>query len=112
MTRRRLSWLATALVVASGASLAAWATATVHEVHQYGRAFLLVRLDIARGDVTRFINDDPFLHQMYVSSNKFSFDSDEQQPGQSIDVTWPVAGTFTVQCHIHPTMHLTVNVKR
>jgi plastocyanin len=110
MTGRWAAWLAVALFVACGASLAAWAMGTVHEVHQYGRAFLLVRLDIAKGDITRFINDDPFLHQMYVSSDKFSFDSDEQQPGQSIDVTWPVAGTFTVQCHIHPTMHLTVNV--
>jgi plastocyanin len=88
----------------------AWA-ATVHDVHQYGRAFLLIQLDIAKGDVTRFINDDPFLHQMYVTSPKFSFDSDEQPPGKTIDVTWPVAGTFTVHCHIHPTMGLVVNVK-
>lgn len=99
------------MIAALAGSLAASATGTVHDVHQYGRAFLLIKLDIAKGDVTRFINDDPFLHQMYVSSGTFSFDSDEQQPGQTMDVSWPVAGTFTVQCHIHPTMHLTVNVK-
>jgi plastocyanin len=111
MTKQfRFPWLSTALLAALAGSVAAWA-ATVHDVHQYGRAFLLVRLDIAKGDALRFINDDPFLHQMYVSSGNFSFDSDEQAPGQSIDVTFPVAGTFTVQCHIHPTMHLTVNVK-
>jgi plastocyanin len=112
MTKRlRFVWLGVPLVAALGASLAAWAVPMVHDVHQYGRAFLLVRLDMQKGDVTRFINDDPFLHQMYVSSGTFSFDSDEQQPGQSIDVTWPVRGTFTVHCHIHPTMGLVVNVK-
>ncbi|HEX4112067.1 MAG TPA: hypothetical protein VH020_05975 [Stellaceae bacterium] len=103
----RLGVLSSALVVSS---FLAWA-ATVHRVDQYGRAFLLTKIDIARGDALKFVNDDPFLHQMYVASRTFSFDSDEQQPGASIDVTFPVAGTFVVQCHIHPTMRLVVNVK-
>ena len=47
MTPLRLVGLLTAVMVASGATLAARAMGTVHDVHQYGRAFLLVRLDIA-----------------------------------------------------------------
>ncbi|HEY5208336.1 MAG TPA: hypothetical protein VIJ42_02705 [Stellaceae bacterium] len=91
-------------------SLAAWA-ATVHRVDQYGRAFMFTTIDIAKGDTIAFVNDDPFLHQAYIYSPTFNVDSDEQPPGKTIDVTFPVAGTFDVQCHIHPTMHLTVNVK-
>lgn len=110
MNPARIFRLGALCIILAGSSLAAWA-ATVHRVDQYGRAFLLTKLDIARGDVLEFVNDDPFLHQMYVNSPTFSFDSDEQPPGKTIDVTWPVAGTFVVQCHIHPTMRLVVNVK-
>ena len=100
-----------ALAVAAGMlTPLAWAT-TVHDVHQHGRAFAQSSITIAVGDTIRFVNDDPFLHQAYVVSRKFAFDSDEQPPGKVIDVTWPVAGTFIVRCHIHPTMRLVVNVK-
>jgi plastocyanin len=107
--RRSLRFGVPFLAVA-GVALAAGAAA-VHRVDQYGRAFMQLKVDIARGDIIEFVNDDPFLHQMYVNAPGFSFDSDEQAPGKVIDVTFPVAGTFDVQCHIHPTMHLTVNVK-
>ena len=40
-----------------------------------------------------------------------SFDSDEQPPGQTIEVRFPVRGTFPVRCHIHPKMLLTVHVQ-
>jgi plastocyanin len=93
-----------------GLSLAAGA-ATVHRVDQYGRAFLFAKIDIARGDTIHFVNDDPFLHQIYVHARDFNFDSDEQPPGQSVDVTFSTAGRFDVQCHIHPLMHLVVNVR-
>ena len=110
MRKTRLAWLGAILAGAGCAAAAAWA-ATVHDMHQYGRQFMLAKIAVARGDTIRFVNDDPFLHQIYVVSDTFNFDSDEQPPGQAIDVTWPIAGTFVVQCHIHPTMHLIVNVK-
>ncbi len=99
-----------ALAATLAVSLAA-AAMSVHRVDQRGRAFSTARIDIGRGDTIQFVNDDPFLHQIYVYSRRFNYDSDEQPPGMTIDVTFPIAGTFVVQCHIHPTMHLVVNVK-
>jgi plastocyanin len=85
--------------------------ASVYTVIQRGRAFSTAEITVERGDTTRFTNEDEFLHQIYVDSNQMSFDSDEQRPGQTIEVQFPKSGTFPVRCHIHPKMLLTVRVK-
>jgi plastocyanin len=59
----------------------------------------------------RFTNEDPYVHQIYVDSPNFQFESNLQPPAQIIDVRFSVAGIFQVMCHIHPTMHLTVTVQ-
>jgi plastocyanin len=63
------------------------------------------------GDTISFTNDDEFLHQIYVRSDRFQFESAEQTPGETIDVLFPVQGDFAVECEIHPKMHLAVTVK-
>lgn len=95
------------LMLASASALAA----AVHHIAQKGRAFSVGEITIARGDTVQFTNDDEFLHQIYVDSSGMSFDSDEQPPGQTIAVRFPVHGTFPVRCHIHPKMLLTVHVQ-
>ena len=62
------------------------------------------------GGRVRFKNDDEYLHQLYVASQIFSFDSNEQKPGETIDIQFPVAGNFKVLCAIHPKMKLDVHV--
>ena len=105
-TRRRRLVVAAALVAAMPAL-----AASVHTVAQRGRAFAVAAITIARGDSIRFTNEDEFLHQIYVDSAEMAVDSDEQLPGQAIEVRFPQAGTFPVRCHIHPKMLLTVTVK-
>ena len=85
--------------------------AAAHRVAQKGRAFSLGQITIARGDTVLFSNDDEFLHQIYVDSPNMNFDSDEQPPGQTIQVNFPRSGTFPVRCHIHPKMLLVVRVE-
>jgi len=101
-----LTIAATLLLVAT-----ALCAASVHRVVQKGRAFSLGQVTIARGDTVLFTNDDEFLHQIYVDSRNMSFDSDEQPPGQAIQVNFPRAGSFPVRCHIHPKMLLVVHVE-
>ena len=83
----------------------------VHPVIQKGRAFNLADVAIAVGDTVEFENQDEFLHQIYVKSDAFNFESAEQPPGENVPLRFPVAGTFEVLCEIHPKMHLTVTVK-
>jgi plastocyanin len=87
------------------------AAAAVHRIAQKGRAFAVPEITINSGDTVLFTNEDEFLHQIYVASGGMAFDSNEQAPGQTIEVNFPRPGTFTVRCHIHPKMLLTVHVR-
>lgn len=101
--------LALALTLAGGTGLA-WAAMVT--VSQKDRVFQPGTLSIARGDTVRIVNDDgELLHHAYVKTPQFSFDSGEQEPGSKTDVVFPVTGTFTVLCAIHPKMRLVVTVK-
>jgi plastocyanin len=79
-------------------------------VSQVSRAFSVGELRIARSDRVRFSNDDKFRHQIYVESESFSFESDEQDPGTIVEINFTKVGYFEVRCHIHPKMLLTVDV--
>ncbi len=87
------------------------AAANVVSVVQKGRAFSVSTMQVVRGGVVRFVNDDLFLHQVYVDSSSFSFDTDEQEPGTTVEIQFPKAGLFEVRCHIHPKMLLQVEVR-
>ena len=92
---------------------AAWAarSAAPYQVSQKGRAFQPGELTIRRGETVQIVNDDAdLLHHAYVDSERFTFDSGDQEPGSKTDVTFPVSGTFAVLCGIHPKMKLTVHV--
>jgi plastocyanin len=85
--------------------------AGVATVSQKNRAFGVHDVQIAQGDTIHFTNDDDFTHQIYVQSPSLTYESEEQDPGQAVDVRFPVPGTFEVRCHIHPKMLLHVDVR-
>ena len=91
-------------------SLAAFAGG-VTTVAQKGRAFSVSTVQMGRGDTIQFTNVDLFVHQIYVESPDFTYESDEQPPETNVNVTFPKAGLFEVRCHIHPKMLLHVDVR-
>jgi len=104
---RRMAGLAlTVLALAT----AAWAD-DAHTIVQNGRAFHPTEITINHGEALSFSNQDEFIHQIYVDSAGFKYDSAEQPPGETLQINFPDAGTFPVRCHIHPKMLLTVHVK-
>ena len=81
-------------------------------VSQKGRAFSPGDVTIKRGEAVTIINDDADLrHHAYIDSDKFNFDSGDQEPGNKTSIAFPVAGTFEVLCAIHPKMKLVVHVQ-
>ena len=81
-------------------------------VSQKGRQFAPGEMSINKGEAIVIVNDDGDLrHHAYIDSDKFKFDSGDQEPGSKTTVQFPVAGTFDVLCAIHPKMKLTVHVK-
>jgi plastocyanin len=109
-TKRWIAALFVLLFSAGYFGTIAWAR-NVHRVSQRDRAFSLKTLTVATGDVVQFTNDDEFIHQVYVKSGNFKFDSAESQPGDLINLNFTVPGIFVVQCHIHPKMMLVVTVQ-
>jgi plastocyanin len=104
-------FVATAMLTLVGGL--AWAAlgAAPYQVSQKGRAFQPGELTIRRGETVQIVNDDAdLLHHAFVESERFNFDSGDQEPGSRTDVAFPVAGTFSVLCGIHPKMKLTVRV--
>lgn len=110
MNRDRIAALSIAAAALVSAAVAAFAD-DANTIVQAGRAFHPGEITIARGTTLDFANRDEFIHQIYVDSEGFSYDSEEQQPGQIFHIAFPAAGTFPVRCHIHPKMLLTVHVK-
>jgi plastocyanin len=81
-------------------------------VTQKGREFHPLTLTLQQGQTLEIVNDDgELIHHAYVSSDSFSFDSGDQEPGTKTDVVFSVRGHFTVLCGIHPKMHLGVDVR-
>ena len=101
-------WIATAAVLVCAG---AWADGGVPKIVQSGRAFHPNEITLPRGATLDFSNEDEFIHQIYVDTQGFAYDSAEQPPGQTLHITFPDAGTFPIRCHIHPKMLLTVHVK-
>jgi len=100
---------AAALILATGISRGA--SAETHTIVQIDRSFKPNEITIAAGDSLAFSNQDEFIHQIYVDSDKIDYDSAEQPPGQIITIPFPKSGDFPVRCHIHPKMLLTIHVK-
>jgi plastocyanin len=91
----------------------AWAALNtpVLQVTQKGRTFRPGEITINRGQTVEFVNDDgDLLHHAYLSSDKFSFDTGDQEPNTKNAVVFTEAGTFNVLCGIHPKMKLVVHV--
>ena len=101
-----------ALLAALWAAIPSLALADTVEVSQKGRKFLPDSISIKVGDVVKIRNDDEFLHHIYVTSPDFNFDSEEEPPGNSVEIKFTKAGDFNVLCRIHPKMKLSVHVSQ
>lgn len=106
--RRRTAWtLALAAVLA-----ATNASAAEHVVAQKGKAFSTKKLKIKVGDSVKFVNEDPFSHNVFSLSAAKSFDLGSYPQGGAKNVSFDKAGTVEVECAIHPDMTLTVEVEK
>ncbi len=82
-----------------------------HVIDQKGKTFIPHSLSVSVGDTITFKNSDPFAHNAYTDDEANEFDIGMQSPGQDAKVTVKGAGTFNVECAIHPNMLLEVTAK-
>jgi plastocyanin len=91
--------------------LATTAFAANHVVDQKDKTFIPHELSIKVGDTITFKNSDPFAHNAYTDDEANEFDIGMQKPGQDVSVEIKAAGTFNIECAIHPNMLLTVTAQ-
>jgi plastocyanin len=103
---RTLPLAALVLAFASGQSFAA-----EHVVTQKGKAFSVKKLTVQAGDTVKFVNDDPFAHNVFSLSDVKSFDLGSYAQGLSKSVLMDKSGIVDVECAVHPDMRMTVEVK-
>jgi plastocyanin len=109
---RKAAALALVCVFVTSSGTLAGLIAAQYSVSQKGRAFTPLDVTLKRGDTVLIVNDDADLrHHAYIDSDKFTFDSGDQEPGSKTSIAFPVAGTFEVLCAIHPKMKLYVHVQ-
>ncbi len=105
-----------AIVKLSGAAVAALllagtAMAAEYEVGQKNKAFTVKELTVKVGDTVHFTNQDDFFHNVFSLSDLKTFDLGSYPKGEFKSVTFDKAGKVEVECAIHPSMMMTINVE-
>jgi plastocyanin len=80
-------------------------------VGQKDKKFTVQEVDVKVGDSVRFLNEDPFFHNVFSLSDAALFDLGSFPQGEHRDVTFEEAGKVEVECAIHPSMKMVINVK-
>jgi plastocyanin len=88
------------------------AHAAEHVVSQKSKSFSVKRLSVQQGDSVKFINDDPFAHNVFSLSDVKSFDLGSYGQGLFKSVQMDSPGTVEVECAVHPDMKLVIEVKK
>jgi plastocyanin len=86
--------------------------AAEHVVSQKAKNFSIKRLSVQQGDSVRFVNDDPFAHNVFSLSDVKSFDLGSYGQGLFKSVLMDKPGTVEVECAVHPDMKLVIEVKK
>lgn len=92
--------------------LAAQAQAAEYVVNQKGKSFSPKNLVVQQGDSVKFVNEDPFAHNVFSLSETKSFDLGSHGQGTSKSVVMDKAGTVEVECAVHPDMKMTIEVRK
>jgi cytochrome c peroxidase len=86
--------------------------ARVTTVTQDDKAFSPTHIALRRGNKLWILNNDSRTHNVRIFNPEFDFDSGAQEPGETVQITFPKTGSFLVFCGIHPKMELYVDVGR
>ena len=69
------------------------------------------KLTIKAGDSIKFLNEDPWFHNVFSLSDVKTFDLGSYPKGQFKTVTFDKPGQVDIECAIHPQMQLHLEVK-
>lgn len=105
-------YISRSFTVLISALLFSTANADEFEVGQENKNFTVESLKVKVGDTVKFTNRDPYSHNVYSLSETKSFDLGSYPKGKFKSVTFDKSGTVEVECAIHPTMEMTIEVEK
>src|SRR5215470_1917610 len=82
----------------------------ISTVSQDDKAFHPTHIALPRGGRLWIVNNDTRTHNVRIFDPGLDFDSGAQEPGETVEIAFPAAGSFLVFCGIHPKMELFVDV--
>ena len=105
--------VACSLALLFGATAASFVPADAKRIiSQKGRRFGPSDVYVKINEDLYIQNDDGNLvHDAYVDSPDFSYESGDINPGSAAVIAFPKEGDFMVLCGIHPVMKLAVHVQ-
>lgn len=104
--------ISTSVLVLAACMLSVGAQAADHLVDQKDKQFSKKAVKIKVGDTVTFRNSDPFAHNVFSLSDIKGFDLGSYPQGQTKTVTFDKPGKVEVECSIHPTMQMVVEVEK
>ncbi len=114
MSKRIVNLSLAAVLALGGAGVA---SAAEYVVGQKNKTFVdqsgnkVEHLTIKVGDTVRFLNEDPFFHNIFSLSEVKTFDLGSFPQGDSRTVTFDKPGKLDIECAIHPQMHMVLEVQ-
>lgn len=104
--------IAAAVAFGIGAGSLASMAADSISISQKGRVFSPAQLEAKAGTAVVFRNDDTIPHNISVKTpGGKTENSGAQRPGQDYTLALAEAGTYQVNCLIHPKMTMAIEVK-
>jgi plastocyanin len=103
---KNIALLSFLIVAATGA------LAKDYTVDQKDKQFSQKALKIKVGESVDFRNSDGVSHNVFSLSDPKSFDLGSYPQGQSKRVTFDKPGKVEIECSIHPTMQMVVEVEK
>jgi plastocyanin len=101
-----------ALLFALLTALSSEAFGTDLVIDQKDKQFSKKAVKIKVGDSIEFRNSDAFAHNIFSLSDTKSFDLGSYAQGQSKKVIFDKPGTVEVECSIHPSMQMVIEVEK
>lgn len=81
-----------------------------YQVIQKQKSFNIKHLTIKKGDKVNFSNKDPLFHNIFSLSDTQFFDLGSFPKGETRSVEFNNTGVLEIECAIHPSMKMSINV--
>ena len=82
-----------------------------YTVNQKNKQFSTEYLKVKAGDTVNFANVDSFFHNIFSLSGPATFDLGSYPQGESRSVTFEKTGVVNIECAIHPSMQMVIEVE-